>query len=179
MICYLDMDGVLTDIMTAASMWHGVANPYDEHPEELAGVYNFHGFLGRSRDEFWGTLPQDFWANIPPTPEAQQIIQIVEEHFNKIWLLTSPENHPGCVPGKQDWCRRHFPQYVDRIIPESRKWKYAQKDTVLIDDYHINVEKFKKSGGHGILFPRLWNPLHSQRHAPIDFLLVELERILA
>jgi hypothetical protein len=44
---------------------------------------------------------------------------------------------------------------IRRIEP--RKHLFARPDSLLIDDYHENVKRFKVHGGHGIFVPRPCN----------------------
>ena len=70
----------------------------------------------------------------------------------------SPTKDPECLAGKLEWIHNHFPAWMHRqfaITP--RKHLFARPDSLLIDDYGENVERFKAHGGHAITVPRPWN----------------------
>jgi 5'(3')-deoxyribonucleotidase len=75
-----------------------------------------------------------------------------------VCIATSPTKCPESLAGKLEWIHDHFPEWMHRqyaITP--RKHLFARPDSLLIDDYSENVERFKAHSGHAILVPRPWN----------------------
>ena len=42
-------------------------------------------------------------------------------------------------------------------ISTTHKQQLANQAAILIDDYDGNVDRFKETGGHAILFSQIWN----------------------
>jgi hypothetical protein len=62
----------------------------------------------------------------------------------------------GSINGKREWLANHIKVVPDNIIFEHDKWKYAvQPDgtpNILIDDYGVNIRKWRESGGIAIKY---------------------------
>jgi 5'(3')-deoxyribonucleotidase len=162
MVCFLDMDGVLADFVTAACLAHGRRSPYI-NPANL-GKFDLEKLWGISLDEFWKPIDNEgFWYEIPPMHDAERYVQIAEENFDEVVILTDPGESIYSFLGKKDWLSRHFPRYKNRIIfaSASAKKLMAAPGRFLIDDRDENVKQFNERGGIGILVPRPWNAGHA------------------
>lgn len=150
--CYLDIDGVLANFVSAAFALHGKSIPWKDVD------WNFYKKLGLTEKEFWEPLGYDFWVNLPLTVEAMEVVDIVTKSFGKdnIVLLTSPCDTKGCVDGKLDWVQRHFPQFRRQMFIGGNKYLIGYRDALLVDDSEENCKKFRRVGDVYI-FPRPWN----------------------
>ena len=59
---------------------------------------------------------------------------------------------PNCIPGKTKWLKTNVSVPIDRInlVRRVQKQNFANKNSILIDDYNKNISDFKKRGGIGI-----------------------------
>jgi ribosomal protein S9 len=81
-------------------------------------------------------------------PDGRKLWDAIKKYDPTI--LSSPSNHVSSVEGKKTWLKKNLPE-VSYII-EKHKEKYADKDSVLIDDREKNIKKWEEAGGIGILY---------------------------
>ena len=95
-----------------------------------------------SDDGFW-RYENGQW--VPSEKQLEALSQgakpYVEESFD-----------PNCIPGKTKWLRTNVGVSTDRInlVRRVQKQNFANKNSLLIDDYNKNISDFKKRGGIGI-----------------------------
>lgn len=149
----LDMDDVLNQFMPYVFEWLGQPEP-DQWSGRLVNMVH-----GLSETEIWERLDYDFWRTIPKSKEFNWLMQLVEGvEVKGIVTGLPPYNQGQCVEGKLEWLSDHLPNYADfKVVFTSEKWLCANPDTLLIDDYKINVQRFREYGGHAVLMPRRWN----------------------
>ena len=156
MKCFLDMDGVLVDFVRGASEYYNLKllpYPYIEE-------WNFIQFSGMTESDFWLPLGREFWANLHWTPDGNNILSLIESHFDKkdICLSSIPCMNSESSTGKIDWINKNLPEYKNRYLLGPDKRFYTSINTVLIDDNERNINNCK---GHGILVPRPWNYMYA------------------
>jgi len=168
--CLLDMDGVIAN-------WH------------LA----FHRHIGLGTA---GTLPytvnwdgvdQAFWENIEPTPEANDIVELVINQFgiDRIAVCTLyPVKHGypwerihECYLGKVNWLKKHFPELITHFCLTPSKWFTASPWSLLVDDSDDNIDEFVEEGGNGLLVPRPWNSLSPNSGSSSEVMAVVKESL--
>lgn len=152
MKCLLDMDGVIVDFVTGIEQLIGRTNIYGN--PNLEGVWDFLPYIGLQQN-FLRSLSREFWAELKPTEECFELIEILERRFQpeNVCILSSPVNSSGCVAGKLDWINKYIPQYSRRYLFGNQKQFCAHSGTVLIDDADHNCDGFEYS----VLIPRPWN----------------------
>jgi hypothetical protein len=135
---YCDLDGVLVDF----------AKGY----EELTGV-NIEGqFLSGS--DFWAPINiagAQFWANLDWMEDGKQLWYYIKKH--KPTLLSAPSKDPSSEIGKKHWVMMKLPKrdYNQLILtPSHEKKKYANENSILIDDLPKNISDWKDAGGIAI-----------------------------
>lgn len=151
---YSDMDGILTDFTTA---YLKLVNSELIHDD----IKNWDIYLHTSQTEkeFWNTLElagEDFWEHISPYIGCFDMIKKLQS-IDKITILTSVFS-PSAAIGKIKWLNKWLPQ--SPIMPvcfDTEKWKYANSDSILIDDKPENIIEFIEHGGRGLLYPQPWN----------------------
>jgi len=162
MKCFVDMDGVVADFVKAVHKAHN--RPYAYNDPKNMGVFEIEKIWGISIKEFWKYDGHDFWAMVEKTPEADDIVKMVCDYFDKenIVFLTAPSNSGGCYTGKREWLKTNFPDLRDSVIfaPGRTKHFLARPGAVLIDDRNENADDFVYHGGQAILVPRDWNRLY-------------------
>jgi 5'(3')-deoxyribonucleotidase len=152
------MDGVIVDFVGGLLRAHDRPNPYD-NPDNL-GKFEIENLWGISPKAFWQPTDHfEFWNKLDKTPEADEIVELVEGYFGveNIAVLTSPSMHPECVPGKRRWIQRYYPELKNQMIFSSAKKFLAGPQRFLIDDRDKNLEDFARYGGISIRVPRPWN----------------------
>ena len=173
MKCFPDMDGVVSDFMTACHKYHKIEYDYEENYPYPIGEWDFVKYTGFTDKKFWEPLGRLFWSNLPLTKDWRMIYESVKDVFgDNICFLTSPTLNTGCASGKMEWIRNFFPEMRRKVFIGPWKEYLAHDGVVLIDDRDEYINRFKKNGGHGILVPRKWN---SYGRDNIRFFLEELE----
>jgi 5'(3')-deoxyribonucleotidase len=133
---YVDMDGVLTDFIQQLSKLLD---------KPLKPGYDF-----GNDPKIWKKIDgagEDFWATMKWMPDGKELWDALEKKHPTI--LSAPSNHESSIKGKKQWLKKNLPK-VPYII-EEEKYKYADKDSVLIDDREKNIKKWEDAGGIGIL----------------------------
>jgi hypothetical protein len=181
----IDLDGIAADFSRGWMEHHGVPNPYDDPKRRGDDFWDAVPYTGLTEKQFWAPFGRDFWASLPKTAEADQIINMLFRDFrpNQLCFLTSPCDTDGCLDGKRDWVQKHYPDIpilFSQRAPgkDSPKWMLAGDDTLLIDDHTPNVNNFKAAGGHGFLFPRPWNQAHELEPHALEFLREALNKFV-
>lgn len=158
---YLDIDGVCTNFIEACIKANGFNS--DEvlklWKNEYRGEFRAFKVLGISNKVFWKnieTTGEEFWSNMEPYPWFLDLYKKLNE-IGKVHFLSSPSMAPNSLSGKLKWLQKYFGRDFRDYIITPNKELLAHKNAYLIDDYPRNVEKFKESGGNGILFPQYWN----------------------
>jgi len=153
--CFIDLDGVLADLHRATCERFDITLVGVPRPVSWNWIYER---TGLAEAELWDSLDTEFWANLPLTPEAGEILELAEARFSQVCLLSNPMNKPQAIVGKIRWIERHFP-HLPHLLGSCKHF-CASDGAVLIDDHDDNVEAFCEAGGMGILLPRPWNKLH-------------------
>jgi len=67
-------------------------------------------------------------------------------------VLSAPSYDPKSSSGKRKWVARHLSNVKQLILTNAAsKQKYANKNSILIDDRKRNIAQWKAAGGIGIL----------------------------
>jgi 5'(3')-deoxyribonucleotidase len=172
----LDMDGILADFVEGACVAHRAANPY----EAGATGWNIVDLLNKTPDAFWAGMGYGFWANLRKTPEADSIVREAERAVGRsnIGILSTPCLTPGCIDGKLDWLKEHYPEFARSYCFTARKEFAASKSAVLIDDADHNADAFTAAGGHAVLYPRPWNTNRGKPY-PLSYFRTALRQAVA
>ena len=189
---FVDMDGVLCDLVSATCLEHGFSllehadgslhiaddcGSVPMHPWPK-GSYDIASVLGIKATEFWSALDNPgFWENLKPYPWLSELMQLAEIHvgYENVCLLTSPSLSPYCANEKIAWVEEYLPQYRKQMLIGSAKHFCARRDAVLIDDSSTNVMQFLGADGDTILFPRWWNSNYASSADPMKFVTRSLE----
>lgn len=151
---WLDMDGVLADFLAGALRHTG--RTHLKH-EEFSD-YDIFPKLGTTCDEFFRSVGEDFWAELPPCPEFEKVTGFAFASGRRVGIASMPPPHRAAeaVAGKTRWLKKYLPGVAEiRFIHD--KHVLAGPRTLLIDDLPRNVEKFRAAGGDAHLLPRPWN----------------------
>jgi len=134
---FLDMDNCLTDFTGAVqALGHEDGLPLSASEEAKKAMYKA---IEDAGEGFWSTMN---WAE-----GGQELYE-----FLKPWkpvLLSSPGEFLYAEAGKTQWVKDHIPGTT--LLLEPDKYRYAERDAILIDDMISNIEGWQKQGGIGIL----------------------------
>lgn len=158
---YLDMDGVCTDFVSAAIRAHGfdVDDTLRKWQQQHAGEFFPYKIMGMEKDRFWkhlNTQGESFWTQLAPYPWYDELMERASV-LGHVVFLTSPTHDPCCASGKLHWLQARFGVAFQDYIFTAHKDRLAHPRAVLLDDFDHNVQKFVARGGHGIVFPQIWN----------------------
>jgi len=182
----LDMDGVLVDFTKGACSFHGVRNPYTKNSPNKSRYEIWEYFL-LTFEEFFQGMDEEFWAGLPKTDEADDIVDMLDDHvgLHNVCALSHAVNSPGIHEGKVRWMNKHYPDIPVLISSASAnhdappKHFLAAKNRLLIDDHQDNVLRFVEHGGCGVTVPRPWNDYHHKEDEGIEHIKAGLASFLS
>ena len=136
---YCDMDGVLAD--------------FDKGIKDIIG--------GKFNDKRWHELPDDFFLQLEPMPDAQRLWDFIGK-YDPFILTAIPRSSRGPISSratedKTRFMKRWFGVEPNRMYPVMRadKMRFAKdgrdgRPNLLIDDHSKNIAQFKSAGGIGV-----------------------------
>ena len=177
---FLDMDGLLVDIVSAVAGLYGMTAEkvylrWEPGFYEIAeGVSHFN----IPKEEIWPKVaaqPAEFWGDMKPYPWAKELYEECQK-IAPTYFLTAPIRCPACLAGKLQWIYRFAGEGSTNYIMTKHKHFCAAPGRVLVDDSEKNCFAFDQAGGHSILFPARWNRLHPIANDPrkIEKILKEI-----
>tara|TARA_B100000212_G_scaffold122095_1_gene91505 strand:- start:1135 stop:1611 length:477 start_codon:yes stop_codon:yes gene_type:complete len=138
---YCDMDGVLCDFVKGA--------------EKLTGK-KIDVWAQGSKSEKWGQIKskKDFWSTLPWNPGGKQLWNFLKNYDTEILSAYVEDIYDkNCIPGKKSWASRNLGISSNKInlVKRVQKQQFADKNSILIDDYPKNVNEFRARGGQGVV----------------------------
>lgn len=149
MTLYVDMDGVITAFQKKLSETLGRPVEKEFKDPKIWAIINKRG--------------KNFWASMEWMEDGKKLWEGLKKYDPTI--LSAPTNHPSSVEGKKEWLKENLPGVP--FIIEQKKDKYADKNSILIDDREKNIKKWEEAGGIGIL------------HKDAETTLEKLKKIMA
>lgn len=143
-IVYVDMDGVLADLFN--------------HVGDIHDVDHYNQMTDQQWEEFFKTTDAyNLFKSLPPFPTANRLLKMVKGMAGNYTILSSPLNfdREGSIKGKREWLAKHITVPPTNIVFEHDKYKYAVKNgipNILIDDWGVNIKKWRAAGGIGIKY---------------------------
>lgn len=148
---YCDMDGVLTDF---ERRFHDKLNTVGKEHYPLRDILkvvkpkDFEQIFGIK--EFWKFIDQTvgvgFWAGMDWMPKGQELWDFIKKYNPD--LLTSPSRDNSSRLGKQLWAKKHLNPKPKVIFAYSAdKQRYANENSILIDDKKSNINEWRAAGG--------------------------------
>ena len=137
---YLDMDGVITD--------------FDKLFYDMTGYKDGRDYEKEfGREAFWELIEKEglkFWSEMPWTVDGKKLWNYLRE--KNVQILSAPAfTIPDSKKGKLIWLARELsPKPKINLVKAKNKQKFANKDSVLIDDYDRNIKQWKSAGGVAI-----------------------------
>ena len=139
---YVDMDGVLV--------------AFDEAVKAVDPK------ILKDDDLLWDYIAEqgsEFWVNLAWKKHAKELWAYLQK-YNPVILSAHPNPRRGqkivqaTILGKKEWLTKQLGSEVASqaiLVTRGEKQKYAQYNSILIDDLNKNVLEFEAAGGIGIL----------------------------
>jgi|TARA_R100000027_G_C2225600_1_gene87471 hypothetical protein len=133
---YCDMDGVLTDFESRFEHFTGMT------PKEYENKFGTAGF--------WNLIDVQvgvkFWVGMSWMPQGQALWNFISPY--KPDLLTSPSRDNNSRLGKNLWVKNNLNPKPKVIFAYSAdKQRYANENSILIDDKKSNINEWIAAGG--------------------------------
>lgn len=155
---YLDMDGVLCDMVGAAMRLHGREDLLQPGAWPK-GTYCMEDVLHISATQFWKKIDDEgssFWADLKLYPWSRALVAKSIRAAETL-VCSKPSLNPQSTFGKHQWLTRHFGASVRNYVFTPHKHHLAGPKRILVDDCEENIRQWRNAGGVGILFPQPWN----------------------
>lgn len=135
---YCDLDGVLCDFEGAF--------------KELSNGVAFRSYISQHGDAAaWKVISDTgykFWATLGWTKDGKELWRAIKKY--KPIILSAPSQDPLSIVGKRMWVKKHLGTVKAIYVPAKRKQEYANKHSILIDDYERNISQWETKGGIAI-----------------------------
>lgn len=133
---YCDMDGVLTDFESRFEHFTG------KHPQVYEKEFGV--------KQFWHLIDVQigvrFWVGMDWMPQGKELWSFIQPYGPD--LLTSPSRDNASRLGKQLWAKNNLNPKPKVIMAYSKdKQRYANENSILIDDKPSNIEEWIGAGG--------------------------------
>lgn len=130
---YVDLDGVLTDFVRSLKSV-GLEDKENLTSEEWE-IINKYGV--------------DWWSEMNWMPDGKELWSYVKDYSPKI--LSAPSKSQDSIDGKKLWVKNHLGNTPLLLTKKEEKQKYADPNSILIDDNVGNIKRWRDAGGIGIL----------------------------
>jgi len=154
---YLDMDGVLADLVGGVEDYLGEMI----YNHTNYGTYNIQDACDISKEELFDLFAtKSFWSEMPKTPWCETVLDwafsVCDE--DEIFILTRPsiDVSLACFAGKCEWLQARLPSFLPKLIFADKKEVFATSNSILVDDNFENCRKFSEAGGKTIFIPTPW-----------------------
>ena len=148
---FCDMDGVLTDFET---QFHTKLNQVgkDYYPmkdiQKVEKPKDFEKIFGM--EEFWkcidGVVGVGFWVGMDWMPQGRELWDFISPYNPQ--LLTSPSKNNTSRLGKNLWVKNNLnPKPRVNFAYSADKQRYANENSILIDDKKSNIKEWIAKGG--------------------------------
>jgi hypothetical protein len=138
---YLDMDGVIADF----------EKRYKEMFETMPSRDDKSNKFNRNFDKF---IESKQFATLEMMPDAEHLISFLKgiDVPTKILSSTASEKrHDAIAPQKEQWLNEHDIKFERIFVPGKQlKYKYADSESLIIDDTVSVIDDWRRNGGHAI-----------------------------
>jgi hypothetical protein len=129
----------------------GVYAHFDEQVERMFGLPP----SKLNDDHMWSMIydnRKEFWTTMPLTPDALELWEFMRP-FNPIVLSGCPKGHfDEASEWKKEWWLENFEwEHVITCPAKEKPLHIKNAGDVLADDFVVNVKRWQKAGGIGVL----------------------------
>ena len=139
---YLDMDGVIADFHKRYHELHDCSPSQDDARKRFG--HRFGAFI--QNKEF---------QNLDLMPDATVLLNYLNGCGVPVEILSStarPVNNAEISRQKEIWLGKHNINYPANFVPGKQfKYKFADENSIIIDDTSSVIDDWNKAGGTGIL----------------------------
>jgi hypothetical protein len=136
---YCDLDGVLTDFDGQFKHYSGGISP-DEFDKT------------RTPAEFWAVVGKGgeaFWISMRWMSEGKTLWNYIKN--KNVSILSAPSRADSSKTGKRKWVDKNLsPKPNVILVNADSKRKYADANSILIDDKPENIQQWESAGGIAI-----------------------------
>ena len=178
---FLDIDGVLADWCKAAHRLNNIEYPGTNSWPYTRGPSGWDWGPQAGIEYGWHLMGRKFWKELDWLEDGIDILQCCQISVppDNLCLLTSFATiAEGAFNGRMDWLKENMPGYDKRLLVGLCKEMCASANTILVDDYDKNIDKWVAAGGIGMLLPRPWNSNEHYAHDATGYLFERLKRIM-
>ena len=153
---YCDMDGVLVDFELGAvehitsDIKSGKASELGEElgrdyitAEDIRSNKSVRNYMYKELEH-----NAEFWENLPWMPNGREVWAAIAPYNPNI--LTTPMGY-GSEIGKQAWIDNNLNPAPQKVFMSREKYNWANKNSILIDDWTKNTIPWEEHGGIAIL----------------------------
>ncbi len=148
---YCDMDGVLTNFESRfVSKLNDIGPDFysKKDIDKVVKPKDFEKIFGI--EEFWKFIDfhvgVSFWVGMPWMPRGEELWNFISKYNPQ--LLTSPSKNDTSRLGKNLWVRNNLnPKPKVNFAYSSDKQRYANENSILIDDKKSNIAEWEAAGG--------------------------------
>lgn len=101
-----------------------------------------------------------FYSDMPATPWAKDLWQGAQQMDASVGILTARTTVDPSREGTRNWVSKNISPLPEAVIVDHQKQRYANSQTILVDDSEKNVNAFLAAGGRAVLVP---DPANSRR----------------
>lgn len=139
---YLDMDGVIADFH---KRYHEIHNCSPSHDDARK----------RFGQRFATFIQNKEFQNLDLMPDATVLLNYLNGCGVPVEILSStarPVNNAEISRQKEIWLGKHNINYPANFVPGKQfKYKFADENSIIIDDTPSVIDDWNKAGGTGIL----------------------------
>lgn len=143
-LIYSDMDGVIVDFDAQFIKYSKGLTPSEYETKYGA-------------QEFWDLIDnkggKEFWETMPWMEDGKKYWDYIKYH--KPIILSAPSRNPTSREGKKAWVSKNLPGVKLELEFAYNKKKFADNNSILIDDRKKNIDDWENSGGIGIFYTSL------------------------
>ena len=149
----VDCDGVVSNFVLE------VANTFRLPPTFQPSGWEIWSDCKVSETAFWETIRAmgtDFWEWMEEYETASIFMKSLKSVCPNIFLCSSPVKDEAAYAGRAAWSLHTSFEHSGLLLVDAKS-KFADKDTMLIDDKVKACKSFVTAGGEAVIYPRPWN----------------------